>query len=332
MSGRRIDWTIVAMLAIALIVTLSASFIPNWIRFLGQLAASTALASVGVMILLRAGLLSFGQSLFYFIGGYIVALLGKYGGVTDAFAVVVAAAAGAGLVAVALGFLLATYRGIFFSMLTLAVSMVMFGVATKVRLFGGSDGLNIGLMSYFGYRPRGVDAQWTGFVFCVWIWTAFGIATHVFLRSRFGRLIGAVADNEIRVEYLGFSVHRIVWVAYGIAGVLAGAGGALAGLSARHVDPQFAYWTTAGDFIFVVLLSGQASVLSPAFGAFLLEMLRSYASAWFPDQWQSVFGAMMLAIVLFLPAGLDHLIVLSGLALRKRVTPRPVSLVQGSSS
>jgi branched-chain amino acid transport system permease protein len=201
-----------------------------------------------------------------------------------------------------------------------------------VRLFGGSDGLNIGLMSYFGYRPRGVDAQWTGFVFCVWIWTAFGIATHIFLRSRFGRLIGAVADNEIRVEYLGFSVHRIVWVAYGIAGVLAGAGGALAGLSARHVDPQFAYWTTAGDFIFVVLLSGQASVLSPAFGAFLLEMLRSYASAWFPDQWQSVFGAMMLVIVLFLPAGLDHLIVLSGLALRKRVTPRSISLVQGSSS
>jgi branched-chain amino acid transport system permease protein len=59
-------------------------------------------------------------------------------------------------------------------------------------------------------------------------------------------------------------------------------------------------------------------------------MLRSYASAWFPDQWQSVFGGMMLAIVLFLPAGLDHLVVLSGLALRKRVTRR--SLVQGASS
>ena len=64
---------------------------------------------------------------------------------------------------------------------------------------------------------------------------AFGIATHVFLRSRFGRLIGAVADNEIRVEYLGFSVHRIVWVAYGIAGILAGAPGNCTG---RFVGPS----------------------------------------------------------------------------------------------
>jgi branched-chain amino acid transport system permease protein len=211
------------------------------------------------------------------------------------------------------------------------MSMVMFGIATKVRLFGGSDGLNIGLMSYFGYRPRGVDAQWTGFVFCVWVWTVFAIGAHIFLRSRLGRLIRAVADNEIRVEYLGFSVHHAVWIAFAVAGVAAGAGGALAGLSARHVDPQFAYWTTAGDFIFVVLLSGQASVLSPAFGAFLLELLRSYASAWFPDQWQSVFGAMMLAIVLFLPAGCDHLVVLLWPALRKRLPSRQTSFAQEPS-
>lgn len=320
MTGRRIDATIVALLVVAIIATMSASAIPNWIRYLAQSATATALASAGVMILLRAGLLSFGQSLFYFIGGYVVALLSRYAAVTDACTVVALAAVGAGLAAAIFGFFLAAYRGIFFSMLTLAVSMVMFGIATKVRVFGGSDGLNIGLMSYFGYRPRGGDAQWMGFVFCIWVWTAFAIVTHVFLRSRFGRLIGAVADNEIRVEYLGFSVHHVVWVAYGIAGVLAGAGGAVAGLSARHVDPQFAYWTTAGDFIFVVLLSGQASVLSPAFGAFLLEMLRSYAAAMFPDQWQSVFGMLMLAIVVFLPAGLDRLIVLLWPLLRKRLS------------
>ena len=65
MTHRRIDWTIVALLFIAIVATISASAIPNWIRYLGQIAASTALASVGVMILLRAGLLSFGQSLFY---------------------------------------------------------------------------------------------------------------------------------------------------------------------------------------------------------------------------------------------------------------------------
>jgi branched-chain amino acid transport system permease protein len=120
-----------------------------------------------------------------------------------------------------------------------------------------------------------------------------------------------VADNEVRVEFLGYSVKRVVWAAYVVAGILAGVGGAMAGFSARHVDAQFAYWTTAGDFIFVVLLSGQASVVSPAVGAFALEVLRSYASALFPDQWQLVFGGIMLAIVLFLPAGLDRLVILA---------------------
>jgi ABC-type branched-subunit amino acid transport system permease subunit len=326
MTSRRIDWTIVALLVVAAVATLGAGAVPNWIRYLGQLSTSTALASVGVMILLRAGLLSFGQGLFYFVGGYAVAMMNRYGGITDAFAVVLVAAVAAGLAAAVLGLLLAGYRGIFFSMLTLAVSMVMFSIATKVRLFGGSDGLNIGLMSYLGYRPRGGDAQWASFVFCIWVWTVFAAATHLFLRSRFGALIRAVADNEIRVEYLGYSVKKVVWVAYGVAGVLAGAGGALAGLSARHVDPQFAYWTTAGDFIFVVLLSGQASVLSPALGAFFLEMLRSYASALFPDQWQSAFGMMMLAIVLFLPQGLDRLVSLAWSAARRTWTPRPSSL------
>jgi ABC-type branched-subunit amino acid transport system permease subunit len=330
MNRRRIDWTIVALIVIAVVVTLGASMVPNWIRFLGQLSASTALASVGVMILLRAGRLSFGQGLFYFIGGYAVALMNRYAGVTDAFAVVSVAAVVAGLIAAVLGVFLAGYRGIFFSMLTLAVSMVMFGIATKVRLFGGSDGLNIGLMSYFGYRPRGPDAQWTGFVFCIWIWTAFGIATHVFLKSRFGMLIQAVADNEIRVEYLGYSVRKVIWAAYAVAGVLAGAGGALAGLSARHVDAQLAYWTTAGDFIFVVLLSGQASVLSPALGAFVLEILRSYASALFPEQWQLVFGAAMLAIVLFLPAGLDRLIVVAWRTVQKPFSRPADSLPLGT--
>jgi ABC-type branched-subunit amino acid transport system permease subunit len=329
MIAHRIDFTIVTLIAIAMIATLCASTVPNWVRYLGELAASTALASLGVMVLLRAGLLTFGQGLFYFVGGYAVALMNRYAGVSDALAAVSVAAVAAGLVASALGFFLARYRGIFFSMLTLALSMVMFGAATKLRLFGGSDGLNVGLMSYFGYRPRGAEAQWVIFVFCIWVWTAFATATHVVLRSRFGRLIGAVADNEIRVEYLGYSAKSIVWAAYAIAGVLAGAGGALAGLAARHVDPQFAYWTTAGDFIFVVLLSGQASVISPALGAFVLEMLRSYASAFFPNQWQSVFGAMMLIIVLFWPAGMDRLIEHAARTASRAVARRIYSLPQG---
>lgn len=311
MSIRRIDWTILALFVVALSLTIAAPSIPSWVRYLGQVAVGIALASAGVMIMLRAGLLTFGQGLFYFVGGYAVALMNRHAATSDAVVLVFVAVLSSGLVATILGPFMARYRGIFFSMLTLAVSMVIFGIATKLRIFGGSDGLNVGLMSYFGYSPRGPQAQMAGFIFCIWVWTVIAVATHILLRSRFGKVIQAVSDNEIRVEYLGYSVRRVIWLAYIVAGMLGGAGGALAGISARHVDPQFAYWTTAGDFIFVTLLSGQASILSPFFGSFALELMRSYASAIFPDQWQAVFGAMMLAIVLFIPLGLDRLIILS---------------------
>jgi ABC-type branched-subunit amino acid transport system permease subunit len=89
------------------------------------------------------------------------------------------------------------------------------------------------------------------------------------------------------------------------------------------VDPSFAYWTTAGDFIFVVLLSGQASVLSPFAGSFILEMLRMFASALFPNAWQLTLGAIMLAIVMFLPSGLGHLGVIAYRTLKRQRESAP---------
>jgi ABC-type branched-subunit amino acid transport system permease subunit len=316
------DWTIVTIVLVALALSLAVSIIPGWIRYISQIAIAAALASVGVMILLRAGLLSFGQSLFYFLGGYCVAFLNKHFGMTDAVATVLVGAFCAGTLAMVLGAFIARYRGIFFSMLTLAISMVVYGIATKMNLLGGSDGLNIGAMSFFGYRPRGPDLQTASFLLCVWTLAVFGIGAHIFLRSRLGKVMEAIEDNEIRLEYLGQSVRAAIHIAYVVAGVLAGAGGALAGISARHVDPSFAYWTTAGDFIFIVLLSGQTSVLSPFAGSLLLEILRMFASALFPDQWQLALGAVMLAIVLFLPSGLDHVFVMIYRALRRQRVAR----------
>lgn len=314
----KIDWTTIAIFAAAIVLSLTISVMPGWIRYIVQLAFAAALASVGVMILLRAGLLSFGQGLFYFLGAYSAALLNKHVGLTDAVATVLVGAVCAGLVALVLGPFISRYRGIFFSMLTLAISMVVYGIAVKMSFFGGSDGLNVGQMSFFGYRPRGPDLQMATFLLCIWTSCLFGSGAHFFLRSRLGKIIQAIEDNEVRLEYLGRSVRNSVHIAYVVAAVLAGAGGALAGITARHVDPGFAYWTTAGDFVFIVLLSGQASVLSPFVGAFALEVLRTFASALFPDEWQLALGSVMLLIVLFLPNGLGHVFVMISHALKAR--------------
>jgi branched-chain amino acid transport system permease protein len=317
MSRSRRDWTIIVIVLLAVVLSLIVPFIPSWIRYIGQMSLAAALASVGVMILLRTGLLSFGQGLFYFLGAYSVALLDKQLLVSDGVVAIIVGAVCSGIVAAGLGFFVARYRGIFFSMLTLAISMVVYGAAIKVRLFGGSDGLNVGMISFLGYHPRGVAMQTASFQLSVWTSALFGIGAHIFLRSRLGKVLEAIEDNEVRLEYLGWSVRHSIHIAYVVAAALAGAGGALAGISARHVDPSFAYWTTAGDFIFVVLLSGQASVLSPFAGAISLEVMRTLASAFFPNAWQLALGGTMLAIVLYLPDGLPSIGVLVYRALKR---------------
>jgi ABC-type branched-subunit amino acid transport system permease subunit len=95
-----------------------------------------------------------------------------------------------------------------------------------------------------------------------------------------------------------------VYVNYLIAGALAGLGGALAALAVGHVDPETTYWTTSGEFVFIAILGGTQSILAPFLAAGIFEALRTVASQYAPNVWQMSLGAAMLAIIMFLPAGL----------------------------
>ena len=111
-------------------------------------------------------------------------------------------------------------------------------------------------------------------------------------------------DNELRVAYLGASPYRVVYVNYLIAGALAGLGGALAALAVGHVDPETAYWTTSGEFVFIAILGGTQSIAAPFMAAAIFEALRTVASQYAPNVWQMSLGLGMLVIIMFLPAGL----------------------------
>jgi ABC-type branched-subunit amino acid transport system permease subunit len=91
---------------------------------------------------------------------------------------------------------------------------------------------------------------------------------------------------------------------YLLAGALAGLGGALAALAVGHVDPEMTYWTTSGEFVFIAILGGIQSILAPFVAATIFEALRMIASQYAPNVWQMSLGLAMLAIIMFLPAGL----------------------------
>jgi ABC-type branched-subunit amino acid transport system permease subunit len=90
--------------------------------------------------------------------------------------------------------------------------------------------------------------------------------------------------------------------------VLGGLGGALAAMSVGHVDPNMAYWTTSGGFVFVTILAGSGYVAAAFVGSLVFEAVRSFAYAFIPQFWQMTLGTVLLLTILFLPDGLGSLV------------------------
>ncbi len=142
-------------LAFAVLAVLAPA-LPAWLVSLTTLAFANALVVLGLVILWRAGLVPFGQALFYAIGAYAVALIDRYGAMHDVLVLIPAAAVPAALAAYLTGFLLARYREIFFAMLSLAMSMILYGVLVKTETLGSTDGFHVKAPTYLGYAPQGV--------------------------------------------------------------------------------------------------------------------------------------------------------------------------------
>ena len=288
-------------------VAVAAPWLPAWLVSLATIAFANALVVLGLIILWRAGLVPFGQALFYAIGAYAVALLGRYTPLRDVFLMVVVGAAAAGLIAFLIGFLLARYRDIFFAMLSLAMSMILYGVLVKTETLGSTDGFHVEAGTFLGYRPRGQ------MLYLAMFWLVLGISAiaaylvGLYFRSVAGTLAVPVRDNEIRVEFLGLSVTRLIHLKLVISGMLAGIGGTLAALAVGHVDPNMAYWTTSGGFVFVTILAGAGSVAAAFVGSFVFELVRSIAVDLLPGTWQIILGSALLLTILFLPDGLGSM-------------------------
>lgn len=297
------------LLPVAAVILLALGvFLPDWALFLATIGLAKGLVVLGLVVLWRSGLVSLGQGLFYGLGAYGVGLIPLHTGITDALVLVVAGVLMASFVSFVLGFLLRRYRAIFFAMLNLAFSMILFGILVRMEVLGSTDGFNVVDVTYFGYRPQGQAEQTSLYIFAAAVVLIAGGLTARYLNSVMGRLTTGIRDNELRVEYLGFSVARAVHFKIVLAGALAGAGGALAGIGVGHVDPEMAWWITSGEFVFVTILSGTGSVIAPFLGSIAFEALRTYALEYAPHFWQLIVGGSLLLVIMFLPGGLWSLL------------------------
>lgn len=305
----KFDRTVLALFVLAAVLLVGGPMFPKWLVSLLNVALCYGIVVLGMLLLMRTGLVSFGHGLYYCLGAYAAGVLDQLAKVSDMLVMMLAGALVTGLVAALLGLLLAKYRDIFFAMLSLAFSMILYGTLVKSASFGSTDGFNVSAKSIAGMAIDSESLRITVFSLSVVVMLVCAVLLHWYLSSHRGRLAGAIKDNELRVEYMGASVRSTIHLNYVFSAVLAGVGGALMAINIGHIDPEMTYWPQSGEFVFIAILSGTGSVFAPLGGALVFESVRSFAYEYSPNTWQMVLGVTMLIVMIFLPGGLWSLFV-----------------------
>jgi ABC-type branched-subunit amino acid transport system permease subunit len=300
----QLDRTEYFIIGTAVVLAGAGVLAPGWLVFLVTMALAKGLVVQGVVMLMRSGLVSFGQGLYFCIGGYAVGMGGMYWGITDALVLLLSGLAISVALAMVLGLLLMRYREIFFAMLTLAFSMILYGLLVRSHDLGSTDGFNVVRWTLLGWSPTRAEAGMTIFWLTLACGAVVALLLHRYVRSGIGLACEAMKENEVRVEYLGVSRQRVMYINYIIAAAVAAIGGSLSALVAGHVDPEMAYWTTSGEFVFIALLAGTSHVAAPFLAAIIFAVVRTYALEFFPHAWQMMLGVTLLLLIIFLPRGI----------------------------
>jgi len=292
------------LLILAVAMILAGLAMPYWFSFLVTVALAKGLVVLGLVILMRAGLVSFGQGLYYCAGAYAVGAFSHYFKTDNILLLLLVAIVCAVVLSAIVGLLLSRYRDIFFAMFSMAFSMILYGILVKSAALGSSDGFNVVSPTLFGWTVHASGGNMLTYWAAIVLAFIIGAIIWRYFKSPMGMAGEAIRENEIRVEYLGVSVQKVIYIKYIIAAVLASIGGAITAMTVGHIDPEMAYWTTSGEFVFMALMAGTGHVAAPLLGAIIFELLRTFAFQVSPYTWQMILGIALLAIIIFLPNGL----------------------------
>ena len=269
-----------------------------------------AIAALGFNLLLGyTGLLSFGHSAYFGTGAYVVALLVKYLGVASMELFVLAGILGSIAVAALFGVVCVRYTRIFFGILTLALSQVLWSLALKLFwVTGGSDGLRVPTPTLLGGLggPGADKVEFIAHRYYYYVLILFLVATAamwVIVSSPFGKALQAIRDNETRAEFVGVQVWKYRWIAFVISGAFTGLAGALWVPLNGLTTPDILYWPFSGRIVFFTVLGGFRTFVGPIVGAIAYNYLETYAVG-FTVYWQLVLGIVLVLLVLTMPTGL----------------------------
>jgi ABC-type branched-subunit amino acid transport system permease subunit len=299
----------VAGLIFGALLVAALGFCLPWTRTFLVIAMSKGLGALGIVVLLRAGQVSFGNAMFFAAAAYAAGFASRALGGTDIVIMLIVGIAAATVLSFIVGMFVVRYRQIFFSMLNLALSMVLYSVLDKFfNITGGSDGLRIRRPSMFGIVLDRNDFDLALVFLSIALSLGATIAVLIYFASPLGQALRAMKSNETRLEYIGVSARFVLLISYVISAASGAAGGVLLAALQGLASPSFSYWIQSGEFVFIAILGGAAYPVGAFVGALVYEGVRIYASAFANDIWELILGLVIVGIILFAPRGLVGLI------------------------
>lgn len=222
------------------------------------------------------GLLSFGHAAFLSTGGYITGYLMLHAGLTPELGILAGTIAAGGVGAV-YGKLAVKREGIYFAMVTLALSQLLYFFYLQAPFTGGEDGIQgVPRGKLFGMIDLQDTLNMYYFVLAVFVFGFWLIYRTI--HSPFGQILKAIRENEPRAISLGYEVNHYKWLAFVISAALAGLAGSTKTLVFQLASLGDAHWHMSGEVVLMTLLGGLGTITGPLLGAGVIVTIQNYMS------------------------------------------------------
>lgn len=305
---KRLPQTISGRIYLVMLLILSvAPFIFELIKqpfYLDLLSRALILAIAATslnLILGFGGMVSLGHAAYLGIGAYSVGIASYYDYYNGWLHIVLALGVSA-LFALITGAISLRTKGVYFIMITMAFSQMVYFTFLSLSEYGADDGLVIYQRSEFsGYLDMESTTGMYYWIFAVLLITLFFV--HRVVHSRFGKVIIGSKFNEERMQSLGFSTYRYRLICYVISAMICGLAGMLLGNFTSFISPDMIGWARSGELIFMVIMGGVSTLFGPVIGPIAFIVLEEFLSE-ITIYWHLIFGVMLVLLVLYSKGGI----------------------------
>jgi ABC-type branched-subunit amino acid transport system permease subunit len=292
-----------------LVAALALIALPFGLRLLGlslntgTLVVALAIAAMGLNLCVGyTGLVSFGHATWFGIGGYTAGLVQLHWLGGEIWLPLLLSMAVVAILSTLVGFVILRRRGVYFSLLTLALAALTYTIAFRwSAVTGGEDGL--GGLKRGSIGAFSLDNAVAYYIIVALIALAVLYVLVRLVRSPFGHVLVAIRENQLRATFQGYPVERYKLGVFVISAVVTGLAGALVAFQTYLVSAEAVSVPFSGELLAMVVIGGMRSMLGPALGALFFILFRELFSIWTPN-WLLWFGLIFVAFVLYSPGGL----------------------------